>query len=357
QETFNVLPGDRLDMIVEYVNEGNGPDTVTPTMIVPEGWEWSPAVPSIYLQPGEAGTIQIWVTVAVIAQAGPHLVVSQALVGEDVLSRIDINFVVDWTPGISVRFEGPHDTNLTQGEELTMEFRVTNTGNDEDTVTVEFAGLTQGLTAEAKPPSVQLDVAGIATVIVAFNANDDAALGPKVCRVIFKHADETDQTQVQVNITIQKKAGTTDPDDPTDDDDEGGISMMIIGIIVLVVIIILVAVFLMSSTSTRRSDSKMEEDFFKARDDKATSAVLQEELAYRQAATPPPATIEPPETAPASDWEESPTEPVADAVAEPTGAAPPRGGACPDCGNAMESLGPGSVGMYCPMCGHKEEGG
>ncbi len=357
QETFNVLPGDKLDMIVEYVNEGNGPDTITPAMMVPEGWEWSPAEPSIYLQPGEAKTIQIWVTVAATAQAGTHLVVSQAMVGEDVLSRIDINFVVDWTPSISVRLEGPHDTNLTQGEELTMEFRVTNTGNDEDTVTVEFAGLTRGLTAEARPPSVPLDVAGIATVIVVFNATDDAELLRGTYRITFKHADEVEQTLILVNITIQKKAGTIEPDDPTDDDDEAGISMMVIGIIVLVLIVILVAVFFMRSGTSRRSDSKMEEEFFKARDDKATSAVLQEEMATRHAPTPPPATIVPPETVQASDWEESPTEPVAATVAEPAVAAPPGGGACPDCGNAMESLGPGSVGMYCPMCGHKEEGG
>jgi subtilisin family serine protease/uncharacterized membrane protein len=349
QETFNVLPGDTLDMVVEYVNEGNGPDTITPTMTVPEGWEWESTEPTIYLQPGEAKTVQIWVTVVATAQAGPHPLVAHALIGEDVHSNIDINFIVDWTPSISIRLDGPQELNITQGEELTLEFRVTNTGNDRDTVTVEFAGLTRGLRVEARPPSVQLDVAGIATVIVVFNATEDAELLRGTYRITFKHADETDLTQVQVNITIQKKAGTTDPDDPTDPDDEGGISMMVIGIIVLVVIIILVAVFFMRSGSSRRSDSKMEEDFFKAKDDKATSAILQEELASRRAPIPPPATIEPPETAPVSDWEESTTEPAV--------AAPSRSGACPDCGNAMESLGAGSDGMYCPMCGHKEEGG
>jgi len=351
QDTFNVLPGDPFDIIVEYVNEGNGPDTVTPAMSVPDGWEWSLAEPSIYLQPGEAKTVQIYLTVAGTAQAGLHPVSIQALVEEDVLSSIDINFVVDWTPSISVRLDGPHETNITQGEEITMEFRVTNTGNDEDAVTMEFAGLTGGLTADATPPSVDLDIAGIATVIVVFNATDNADVLQGVYRVIFRYANEVEQTTVQVNITINKKAGTIDPDKPTEDD--GGISLMLIGIIALVVIVILVAVFLMRSGSLMGSDSKMEDDFFKTRDDTTTSAVLQAELASQQTPIPSPATIEPPETTTTSEWAEPITEPVA--VPEPAGAAA-SGGACPDCGNAMERLGPDSGGMYCPMCGHKDEG-
>jgi len=202
---------------------------------------------------------------------------------------------------------------------------------------------------------MELDVAGIATVIVVFNATNDADLLTGVYRIIFKHADETDQTPITVNITVQKKAGTVEPDDPTNGDDEGGISLFVIGVILLVVVVSLLAVYLMMSGGSRRSDSKMEEEFFKTKDDKATSAVLQEEMASRQVPIPPPATIEPPVASKAPEWEESITEPAA--VSEPAVAAPSRSGACPDCGNAMESLGPGSDGMYCPMCGHKEEGG
>ena len=103
----------------------------------------------------------------------------------------------------------------------------------------------------------------------------------------------------------------------------------------------------------------MEEAFFKdSRKEEATSAVLEEEMASRR--TPPQ-----PPTPPAS--EVAPSPPPGDDVWVDTGtgesatqepvptpvAAVSKGSACPDCGNAMQSLGPDG-GNYCPMCGHQE---
>ena len=129
---------------------------------------------------------------------------------------------------------------------------------------------------------------------------------------------------------------------------------MIIGIIALVVIVILVALFLMRSGSLGRSDSTLEDDFFKTKDDITTSAVLHEELTSHQAPIRSTATIKPPETTTTSEWAEPTTEVAV--ASEPARTAASKGGACPDCGNAMEHMGPESGGLYCPMCGHKEEG-
>lgn len=359
QDTIIVLPGDYMDLILELVNEGNGPDTVTPSMVVPEGWEWSPTEPSIYLQIGEAKTMQLWVTVAASARAGPHTVTALAVVGEDPVSEHRFIFDVDWLPGIFVRLEGPFDRNLTQGEELTLEFRITNVGNDKDSVVVEIAGLTRGLTAEARPIDIDLDVGGIGTFVVVFNATSDAELLRGTYRVFFKYADEVERVTIQLNITIKQKTAPPDPNGPDDgDDDDGGLFTLILAAIIAVVVIIVLAIALTTFARRKRDDSKAEEAFFKSKDDSVTSQVLQEEMSTRRVPPPsPPPPSEPVASPPeeAGAWEESKAEtPVAETPPEPM---PVRGGTCPDCGNAMEPLGPGSAGLYCPMCGHKEEGG
>jgi hypothetical protein len=131
---------------------------------------------------------------------------------------------------------------------------------------------------------------------------------------------------------------------------------MLLGAIVAVVVIVVLAIVLVTFARRRRVDSKIEEAFFKAPEDTRTSQVLQEELSTRGVPPPPPSVpVDLPPAGPAG-WVESTDAPPA--VEEPPATpVPARGGTCPACGNAMEPLGPGSDGMYCPMCGHKEGGG
>jgi hypothetical protein len=348
EDTIPVPPGKEESITFDITNVGNGDDLVTPGAIVPEGWEVRTLQPSVLLTPGETKTVQMWVTVPPTATAGAHEVTLVATSEGTQLDAAPLSFVVDWLPRLSVAVVGSYDRNLTQGEELTMEFRVTNLGNAADFVNVEIGSLSRGVTAEARPTFRDLAKDEIGTFIIAFTASDDAELLPAKYTVTFIHAEDVERVPVQVNITIELKTvdpGPGDPDD--DDDDDGGFPMWMLGAIAAVVIIAVVGVLLFMSTRRRRTDSKMEEAFFKegGRSERETSAVLEQEMAARR--TPPP----PPETAPG----QAPAPAPAAAPAPAPAAAPPAGRSCPECGNAMDPLGPDG-GMYCPMCGHQEGG-
>jgi subtilisin family serine protease len=353
-ERYFVGPNEDMTFTIDISNYGNGANMVTPSVVVPEGWEWRSAEPSVFLEPGETKTIQMWVTVSSTADAGSHDIDVVASVDEPEDS-IPLRFIVDWIPDIEVRLDGSYDRNLTLGQELTMNFRVTNSGNDQDSITVEFSGLTQGLTAEARPMGKDLAMDEIGTFVVVFTADENAKVTSGQYRVTFIYAGGGERDSVIVNISVQGKVIDDDPQKPENGDDDGGIPIWVFGLIGAVVIVVLLAVFLMKSSGLRRDDAKLEESFFKDdRHDEATSAVLEEEMASRRGPPPPP----PSEAAPApaveaSEWEES--GPAA-STAEPAPVAAPTGGKpCPSCGNSMQSLGPGG-GSYCPSCGHQEGG-
>ncbi len=352
-DTLPVMPGEDKSFTFDLVNEGNGDDLVTPTAVVPEGWEVRTQEPSVYLTPGETRTVQMWVTVSPTATAGNHDVTLVAKVGELELDTSPLTFVVDWLPRLNVIVVGSYDRNMTQGEELTVEFRVTNTGNGPDFVTAEIGTLSRGVTAEARPNFKELAQDEIGTFIVAFTAAEDAELLVGRYRITFIYAEGVERLTTQVNVTIElKDDGTEPPDNGDDDGDDGGFPVWLLGVIALVAIVAVVGFFMFSSSSKRRQDAKMEEEFFKegGRRERETSAVLQEELASRE--TPPPP---PPSEPPQGEWVDSATMGAVtpEPAPEPEPEAPKSAGACPSCGNAMQSLGPDG-GSYCPMCGHQE---
>jgi hypothetical protein len=353
QEEFPVMPGEETSLTFDLTNTGNGEDMVTPAALVPDGWEWRTLEPSVLIASGETKTVQIWVTASLTATAGGHQVTLVAKVGEETMDTSPLDFVVDWFPRLTVSVDGSYDGNLTRGEELIMEFRVTNSGNGPDTVIVEFSGLTPGVTAEARPASRELAQDAIGTFIIAFTASADAGLLIGHYRVTFVYAEGVERHQVQVNITIEQ--GTVDPK-PSDPDngngDDGGIPFLLIGIITAILVIIVVGYFAFMATHRRRDDVTMEEAFFKDNQkDRTTSAVLEEEMASRREPSPSP----PPPTE-KGEWVDTDTQEPTGRGPEPTPVAAPQAVAsCPECGNTMQTIGPDG-GRYCPMCGHKEEG-
>jgi hypothetical protein len=219
---------------------------------------------------------------------------------------------------------------------------------------VEFGPLSRGVSAEARPNFRDLAQDEIGTFIIAFAATEDAELLPAKYSVFFIHAESVERVTVQVNITIELKTvdpGPGDPDD--DDDDDGGFPLWLLGVIGVVAVLAVVGVFILMGMQRRRTDSKMEEAFFKegGRSERETSAVLEQEMAARRAPPPEPDVAEAPGPAPAP---ERVATPGPEATPAPV-AAPAAGGPCPECGNAMNPLGPDG-GMYCPMCGHQEGG-
>lgn len=360
EEEVPVMPGEDVSLTFDITNEGNGEDLVTPSSDVPDGWEWRTLEPSIFLMPGETKTVQMWVTVSITASSGSHDVTLAATVESVRLDSASMDFIVDWLPAITVALDGSHNRNLSQGEELSMEFRVTNSGNGPDFVTVEVGSLSQGVTAEARPNFKDLAQDEIGTFIIVFTADDNAELLPGKYQVTFIYAEGVEPTSVQVNITIELKTIDPEPPDPNNGNgDGGGLPVWLFGVIALIAILAVVGYFLVNSTRLRRDDSKMEESFFKdSRKEEATSAVLEEEMASRrtppQPPTPPPSDVAPPPPPGDDAWVDTGTGESATQEPVPTPvAAISKGGACPDCGNAMQSLGPDG-GMYCPMCGHQE---
>jgi hypothetical protein len=359
-DTIPVMPGEDKSITFDVTNTGNGDALITPTANVPEGWEVRTTEPSVYLVTGETKTIQMFITVAHTASAGTHGVVLVTKAGDVTLATVPVDFVVDWLPRVTVALDGSHNRNLTQGEELTMEFRVTNSGNGPDFITVEFSGLSRGVEAEARPNFKDLAQDEIGTFIIAFTASDDAELLVGRYTVTFVYAEGVDREAVMVNITIEQKID--DPKPPNGNGngggDDDGFPIWIIGVIALVAVIAIVGYFVFVSGSRRVDDSKLEEEFFKdSRSEEATSAVLAEEMASRTTPPRPPA-MEAPEAPPQAgvDWVDPGSgEGVApEAAPAPVPvAAPAKAGACPECGNAMQSMGPGG-GAYCPMCGHQE---
>ncbi len=368
------MPGEEVSLTFDVTNTGNGDDLLTPTATVEDGWEVRTSEPSVYLTAGETRTIQMWVTVSVTASAGSHPVTLRVLSEEEAeLAAYTIAFLVDWVPRVTVALDGDWDTNMTQGEEVSFQFRVTNAGNGPDEVSVEFGGLSRGITTEARPESKALAQDEIGTFIIVFKASDDAELLAGKFRVTFVYAEGVERKTVQVNVTIEQKPIDPGPQGPDPDDVEDFLSGIVLwGIIMIVLMVVLAVAGYMVTNKARqlRKDAKLKEEFFKGgdRSERTTAAVLEEERASRQAPPPPPADV--------SAWEESPTAPTpapaytdtpAQApapaysggpatapvpAAEPAPQAPTN---CPDCGNALAPVGPGG-GRYCPMCGYQENG-
>ncbi|UCC92990.1 MAG: S8 family serine peptidase [Thermoplasmata archaeon] len=357
-DTLPVMPGEEKSLTFDVTNTGNGEDLLTPTATVPEGWEVRTSEPSVFLTQGETKTVQMWITVSLTATAGDHDVVLVIKSGEDVLTTKDLTFVVDWLPRVSVSLDGSHNRNLTQGQELTMEFRVTNSGNGPDFITVEFSGLSRGVEAEARPTFRDLAQDEIGTFIIAFTAANDAELLIGRYTVTFVYAEGVERESVQVNITIEQRTVEPPPNgNGNGGDDDEGFPIWLLGLIIGIVVAIVVGYFLFTSAQRRRSDSKMEEDFFKdSRSERATSEVLADEMASRRVPPPPPAAEVPPPAATEEEaWAEGGVEESEDTASPEVApvAAPAAGGSCPECGNAMQPMGPGG-GAYCPMCGHQE---
>jgi subtilisin family serine protease/uncharacterized membrane protein len=362
-ENIPVAPGEDKSITFDITNNGNSDALITPTATVPEGWDVRTSEPSTYFLQGETKTIQMWVTVVPTASSGYHDVTLVVKIADTTLDTFPLQFIVDWRPQINVALNGPFERNVTQGEELTMEFRVTNSGNGPDFITVEFSGLSRGVEAEARPNFKDLAQDEIGTFIIAFTVADDAELLIGMYTVTFVYADGVDRESMMVNITIEQK--TIEPPPPGNGNgggDDDGFPLWLLGVIALVAVLAVVGFFMFSSSQRRRHDSKMEEAFFKdSRTEEATSAVLAEEMASRRTPPPPPPVEAPP----------LPTAPVDDQVAPTSGeamdqepstapspdpapvAAPSKAGPCPDCGNAMQPMGPDG-GAYCPMCGHQE---
>lgn len=355
QEQFPLMPGEEVDLIIDLVNMGNGAALVTPSMLAPEGWTFRSAEPSVHLETGESRTLQVWVTAPGIADAGEHLVTLRAMVGGVALDSEELVFRVDWLPSIRVMLTGSPDRNLTQGQEVTFEFRVTNVGNGPDSVTVTFGGLSRGLTAESRPASRDLAKDEVGTFIVVFNASNDAELLQGSYRVTFTFAEGLDTRTRSLNITIEQRYVEPPPDDD-DDDDGGGIPSWLMLAAVLVAVLVVVGVLLMTFAGRRRAEAKMEETFFKdTRREETTSSVLEDEMAHRRGPPPPPSEATAPPAPPSDEWVDSGSGEAAAPAAGVAPSAPPRAGACPSCGNAMQPLGPDG-GAYCPMCGHQEGG-
>jgi len=354
-EEYPLMPGEEVDLIIDLVNKGNGAALVTPAMMAPGGWEFRSAEPSVYLETGQSKSLQVWVTAPGTADAGDHTVALRAMVGGKALDTEELTFSVDWLPAITVSLTGSPNRNLTQGQEVTFEFRVTNVGNGPDSVTVEFGGLSRGLTAESRPALRDLAKDEVGTFIVVFNASLDAELLAGNYRVTFSFAEGLDTRTYNLNITIEQRYIEPPPDDD-DDDDGGGIPTWLIMAAVLAAVLVVVGVLLMTFAGRRRAEAKMEETFFKdTRREETTSSVLEDEMAHRRGPPPPPSEATAPPAPPADEWVDSGSGAAVAPAAEVAQAAPARGGACPSCGNAMQPLGPDG-GMYCPMCGHQEGG-
>jgi uncharacterized membrane protein/subtilisin family serine protease len=357
-ENIPVMPGEDKSFTFDITNTGNSEDLITPTADVPDGWEVRTSEPSVYLELGETKTVQMWVTVSSTASAGSHEVTVMTMSGEVVLATTLLNFVVDWQPDLTVVLEGASNRNLTQGEELTLEIRVTNSGNGPDFVTVEFGGLTRGVEAEARPTFNDLAQDEIGTFIIVFTASDDAELLIGRYRVIFGYFDGLEFETVNINITIEKKTVDPVPNGNGNGGEDDGFPMWLLGVIALVAVGAVVGILLFTMARRRRTGSIMEDDFFKDdRSERATSAVLEEEMASRRTPPPPPSSEAPTSASGSGDeWVDSTSGGEPEATPPPVAAAAPAsGGSCPDCGNAMQPMGPDG-GAYCPMCGHTEEG-
>jgi hypothetical protein len=352
---FNVLPGDDVSFIIEFLNRGNGEDTVVPDIVLPDGWTWETDDGPVSLAIGEVEAILLWVSVPSTAEAGEYIATVNAMVGGEVLDSQNISLRVDWVPQLRVRVtqtgELPDEFNMTRGGELALEFTITNEGNKEDTVTVDFGGLTRGLKATAQPQSLDIGVGNNGRMVVILNATPDAELLRGTYTITFVHADGVERVPYKVNVTINFAPGGGGPG-PGDDDDDDGIltSLPIIAALIVVVLVVVVALFLM--TKRRRDESKLEEAFFVSRSESTTADVLQEELTSRERPLPPP----PPQEEPPAPREPDapPAPPVDEEETYPEEPKQPvASGPCPECGNAMQPLSPPEAGMYCPMCGHK----
>jgi hypothetical protein len=345
-EEFFLSPGDPVPIVMDFTNDGNGVELVTPELVVPEDWDWEYEGGDISIEIGGTRTAQLKVLTPSNALQGTHTVTVMAVSNGKALDSYDLTFIVDWAPSISVRLDGASDRNLTRGFELAYEFRVTNTGNAPDTVSVVVERLTRGLTADIIPESVNLGVDDVGTFTIVFNASKDAELLIGTYDIRFRFAEETKFTLTSVNITIKLASGggPSGPDD--DDDDKGSINFGAIIILVAIVAVAaaaVVAVALMSRS--KRSSRQDEEAFFMGKEEPQVPDYLGEEEAKRPLPPPPPPRVGEPDGLP---------DPGMDAAPIPVTTSVSGGASCPECGNAMEPIGPGSPGKYCPMCGHKE---
>jgi hypothetical protein len=353
-EDFVVDPGTSESFLIEFTNEGNGKEFLDPELVVPEGWDSEVIDPNVILETGQTKSTQLWVMVPETASAGQYSVTVNAKIGDEVLASYNLSFRVDWVPDLEARLTqtGPvtDEFNMTQGKELGLDFTITNTGNREDTVTIEFGGLTRGLKATAQPQSVDIGIGNNAKVLVVLNASADAELLRGTYTITFVYGDGIARLPYKVNVTIMYSGGGGGPGPNDDDDDDtSGLGIIpLIAILVVVALAVVGALFMMARN--RKQSSKMEDTFFVSRQESATSDVLQDEMTARRSPPPPPP--EPP-----SDGGVAGERPAPIPEAPPAAvAAPSVGVSCPECGNTMNRLSPPETGMYCPMCGHKTDG-
>ncbi len=344
EDEFYLSPGDPVTVVVEIRNDGNGAEVVTPQCTVPEGWDWEYVGGDIVVPTGESQSVQFKVLTPNNALAGTHTVTALAVVGTEALDSFNLTFHVDRAPSISVRLNGPYDRNMTRDAEISMEFAVTNAGNAPDQVSVEFARLSGGLAAEARPESLSLGVDEKGTVTVVFSTTTKAELLAGTYDVIFRFAEDVMLVTVTVNITIKLAAGngTPGPDDGDDEESESSGALVLLVALIAAAVAIVVAVAILARR--RRTSTKDQEVFFMGREEPKTPDYLETEQPSTRAPPPPP----PPRV----------RSPEATVEAAPAAVPAPRakGSSCPECGNNMEPMIPAGSGMYCPICGHQEGG-
>lgn len=311
---------------------------------------------TITLSVGAMGNVQVTIIVPGDALGEVHTITVklQTEDGED-LDSFDVPIRVEWMPGLSVTVDGTTNRNMTRGSELTYVLWVSNTGNRQDDVRVEFSGLIPGLLADATPSTLSLAIGDRKSISVLFNATPLTELKRGTIGVVFIFGEDLERVTAFVNITVEIVPVTTDPTNGDDDDDGGGLSRGLIMGIIIAVVLVVVIVGLMMFTRTRRSSHKLEEGFFVGQgEDRRTAEVLkvEQEAAPRRAPPRPPSHDEgaPAAIAPAAI---APAAPVASAAPQE---APAGGGSCPECGNPMQALSPPESGSYCPMCGHRTGG-